>query len=334
MSWFEFPLNALKTALKVETQVPVPVSDNGGSLTVDGSVAVNNLPAIQPVSDNGGSLTVDGSVAVNNLPAIQPVSDNGGSLTVDGEVLSKAFLLEVVKGNVPGHSVVNKFGRNPDIDSVFEAIWNGGGDYTGFDAAAAEVVEVFSDNAADAAAGTGARTVGIYGLDVNFDPQEEVVSTNGLTPVDTVGLYIRAPRLKVLTAGAGKENAGTIVARQKTTPLNIFAAIPPGYNQTMIAAYTIPNGMTGYMFDWSSGLSGKVNANCNARISARPLGEVFQVKEEIAIMGAGTSYNRRVFFAPKGPYAAKTDIKVMADTDTANTGVAAGFGLLLVEDGY
>lgn len=43
----------------------------------DGSVhaVVDNFPAVQPVSDNGGSLTVDGTVAV---------TDGGGSITVDG----------------------------------------------------------------------------------------------------------------------------------------------------------------------------------------------------------------------------------------------------------
>jgi hypothetical protein len=41
----------------------------------------------QPVTDNGGSLTVDGTVNVGNLPAVQPVNDNGGSLTIDATSL-------------------------------------------------------------------------------------------------------------------------------------------------------------------------------------------------------------------------------------------------------
>lgn len=58
--------------------VPLPVSDNNGSLTVDGTVNVGNLPATQPVS---------GTVSVGNFPAVQPVSDNSGSLTVDSAQL-------------------------------------------------------------------------------------------------------------------------------------------------------------------------------------------------------------------------------------------------------
>lgn len=64
-----------------EIEDPVNVTDNGGSLTVDGTVAVSNFPATQPVS---------GTVAVSNFPSAQPVTDNDGSLTVDGTVTANA----------------------------------------------------------------------------------------------------------------------------------------------------------------------------------------------------------------------------------------------------
>ena len=66
--------------------------------------------------------------------------------------LNNDFYLEVAKGNVPGHSIVNKFGRNDAIQnaSTFEAIWNGGGAYTGHDATVAETLECFAGNTEDA----------------------------------------------------------------------------------------------------------------------------------------------------------------------------------------
>ena len=106
-------------------QTAVPITDNSGSITVDGSVTVSGTVTANagtgtmnvsvqnasiPVTDNGGSLTVDGSISVSNFPATQPVSgtvtanagtgtmnvsvqnasipvtDNGSSLTVDGTV--------------------------------------------------------------------------------------------------------------------------------------------------------------------------------------------------------------------------------------------------------
>lgn len=57
--------------------VAVPVTDNGGSLTVDGSVTVSNFPATQPVS---------GTVAVSNLPATQAVSGTLTAVTTVGTI--------------------------------------------------------------------------------------------------------------------------------------------------------------------------------------------------------------------------------------------------------
>jgi hypothetical protein len=60
----------------VTIPTPVPVTDNAGSLTVDGTVAVSNLPSVQPVSDNGGSLTVDGTVGISGtVPVSGPLTD-------------------------------------------------------------------------------------------------------------------------------------------------------------------------------------------------------------------------------------------------------------------
>jgi len=94
----------------------IPVTDNGGSLTVDGSVSVSNFPATQAVSATnldirdltsadivtvtGGvgqaadvKITLDSEqVAISNFPATQAVSgtvtiqDGGNVITVDGTV--------------------------------------------------------------------------------------------------------------------------------------------------------------------------------------------------------------------------------------------------------
>lgn len=248
---------------------------------------------------------------------------------------STEWLVEVAKGNVPGHSLLHKFGRNPDIDTGgFEDIWGGGASYTGFDAVAAETVEVFSSDANDTSAGTGARTVEVYGLDVSYVEQDEIVTLTGVTAVDTVNTYLRLDRMIIRSAGSGGKNAGTITARQKVTTANIYAALPIGYNQTMIAASTIPAAKTGYPLSWFMSLSGKTSANHAVQLLYRPLGEVFQVKEEVALMGSGTSYVHRIFRATNEPIVEKTDIVIRADSDTNNTAISAGFDILLVEDGF
>jgi len=95
-------------------QSALPISDNGGSVTVDGTVSVSNFPATQPISgtvtanagtgtmdvsiqnasipvtDNGGSLTVDGSVSVSNFPATQPISGTDATANPTAPIVGAA----------------------------------------------------------------------------------------------------------------------------------------------------------------------------------------------------------------------------------------------------
>ena len=104
--------------VKNDSGNPVPVNDAGGSLTVDGSVSVSNLPASYPVTDNGGSLTVDGTVGISGTvpvsgtfwQATQPVSDAGGSLTIDGSVSVSNFpATQAVSGSVTANAGTGTF---------------------------------------------------------------------------------------------------------------------------------------------------------------------------------------------------------------------------------
>lgn len=83
------------------SEVAVPITDNNGSITVDGTVTANAGTGPFPVSDNGGSLTVDGSVTAIAQPGVDigdvtvnnsagagavNIQDGGNSITVDGTV--------------------------------------------------------------------------------------------------------------------------------------------------------------------------------------------------------------------------------------------------------
>jgi hypothetical protein len=59
----------------VTVNQPVAVTDNNGSLTVDGSVSVSNFPATYPITDNGGSITVDGTVTATISDVITVIVD-------------------------------------------------------------------------------------------------------------------------------------------------------------------------------------------------------------------------------------------------------------------
>ncbi len=248
----------------------------------------------------------------------------------------KDFFFEVAKGNIAGHAALHKFGLNADIDAAsgFEAIWNGGGDYTGHNATAAEVVTVVSGSVADAAAGTGARTVQIFGLDASYEEQSETVTLNGTTAVDSANSYIRLDRAVVLTAGSGGVNAGAITIAQKVTTANVFVVMPAGYNATMIAATTIPANKVGYLAGWfatmAKAAAGAIFAN--VRLVVTPFGETAQVKEEMVLASTGTSGMRREYRVPKAAdMTAKADVVITADVDGDDSSVAASFDLILVD---
>lgn len=247
---------------------------------------------------------------------------------------SENFWLDVSRGRVTGVSVVHKFGRNPALVAAagFETVWSGLGLYTGHNATAAEIVEVFSDQAADTGAGTGARTVRLFGLDGARASITEVVILDGVTPVDTVNSYLRLDRIKVLTAGSGGENEGDITARQSVTTANVFAIVTATYNQTMITAFTVPADKTAYLDGWICSMNGTLAADLTCRITWREPGSVFQVKEEFLLQLTGDPVERRHYRIPKNSIPPGTDIRVDVDTTMSNVAASAAMDIILVDN--
>lgn len=75
------------------------------------------------------------------------------ALNTAGAALVSNFGTEVARGEYTddGWSIGTKFGRNPDIDtgSTPEDVWNGGGEYTGFDPTGNEDLEINSTSGQD-----------------------------------------------------------------------------------------------------------------------------------------------------------------------------------------
>lgn len=108
---------------------------------------------------------------------------------------------------------------------------------------AADVLEVVSNNADDAAAGTGARTILVEGLDANYDYQREIITLNGTSDVNTTSTWRAVNSARVLTAGSGGTNAGLITIEQDTGN-SVQQAMIGGQARAASAHYTVPNGMS------------------------------------------------------------------------------------------
>ena len=152
--------------------------------------------------------------------------------------------VSLIKGEIPGESGFTKFGRTPSMPSgaSIQDVWQGSGVYTGQPVTnVSEIVTISSSSGNDTAAGTGARTVRIYGLETDLSTEytSEDIILNGAALVDSLNTYYRINRVIVLTAGSSGGNEGIISVAHKITTANIFAGVGVGFNQTEIAAWTV-----------------------------------------------------------------------------------------------
>lgn len=235
----------------------------------------------------------------------------------------------------PGFFTVNKFGRNPDVDTtgVPEDVWSGGGLYP-FQAAPVNL-EILSGSALDDDGNTGANTVEVEGLDANWDIQTEIVTMDGVTPVNLVNQYIRAYRAKVITAGNLETNAGIITIRDQggggsdRAIIPFDAALGGGAGQTLMAIYPVPAGKKAIIRRHWSRLDKFPGTDAQMRIVVRPFGEAWQTKETWSV---SENNNHDVTYPDKTgiEVPAKSDIRIETFVVGANDVVIdAGFDLEL-----
>lgn len=216
----------------------------------------------------------------------------------------------------------NKFANNPALGTSYEEIWNVGG----FESylSSAEVMEITSTDAADAAAGTGARTLQVYGLDNNYRMIDEIVTLNGTSAVDTTQSYLRVYRMIVRSAGSGAANAGTIDATAKSAG-SVHARITIGDNQTLKSQYTVPDGYYIIIEDLEAGVFR--NDDWQVRLVVREEGEVFAVKRQIEIFGSPY----RSDFLPPLIYPPRSDLALQGVNNGAGTiAISGSYDFILV----
>ncbi len=155
------------------------------------------------------------------------------------------FLSSIGSGRVAGYSRIVGNGHIPTAAAGADC-WEAGGAYP-FQSTAT-VLEILSASAADTAAGTGARTFLLQGLDANFNPISETITLNGVTPVATVNSYLRVNLLRIASAGSGNVNAGDITLRVVSAGATQgIARAGTGFAKTCI--YTVPAGFTFFLTD-------------------------------------------------------------------------------------
>jgi len=163
--------------------------------------------------------------------------------------LTEPFELQVGRGQITAHSVIHVFGFNPDVDTAEETVWPIDG-ILGHPPSPT-VMTISSSSTNDAAAGTGARTLLIEGVNGTGGLVTEIVTLDGQTAVNTVNTYDAIERMVVLTVGSGGSNAGIIYAGTGTVTAGVpavpYSAIGVGDNLSLVGHWTCPAGYAGYL---------------------------------------------------------------------------------------
>ena len=148
------------------------------------------------------------------------MSSYGKVSSVTQKGLFEPFGLQVSRGQIAFHTPVIVFGYNPDLDTSEESVWPNGGVVP--HPTVASVLKISSTSADDAAAGTGAQTVFIGGVDSDYNVVSETVVLNGQTAVNTTNSYLYVNQFYVTRVGTSGANAGAINAGTGT----VIAGVP------------------------------------------------------------------------------------------------------------
>lgn len=264
------------------------------------------------------------------------------SITNTSSLFDTDFTTQVALGNVPGFAIVNKFGRNPELDingNIYQDVWEGragvGTDYPFFPASA-QSMELVSASVNDAAAGTGAQSVLVEGLDGNYAEISETVVTNGTSVVALSNTYIAINRAFVVASGSLGFNEG-LIDIQIAAGGDIGARIGrvdsstggtpggKGMSQTAQAVYTVPANKQLVL----KGAFINVNKakDAVANLDYQMFGDTFRV------IGVASVFENIAEMNPARGFVCeqKSVIKMSAATLNSNAFATAGFGGFLVD---
>jgi len=240
------------------------------------------------------------------------------------------YLLSVARGKVSGAQPFGAYGEITTGGAASGLLWPNG--VFTFPAAAGVQMRVVSTSAADAAAGTGARTIDLHYLDADLAEQVETVTLNGTTPVNTVATNIRFIQcMHLVTFGSGKAAAGNISATNLAASEN-YGYIAAGKLRCSSSLRMVPAGKR-LMIDsfYGGGVSGTAAAAVTLHLATPTFdGHDFTVDNLFMPLNAGAFQDMSSGLRIGCPlsFTAGQSVGMTYTTDKAATVVGSWFGWL------
>ncbi len=164
------------------------------------------------------------------------MANTGTVSSVTQRGLYEPFELQVARGQIAFHSVVNIYGYQPAVSTTFIPVWENATAYT---YPVAAMTMYVSGTAGDTA------KITIVGLDANYNAISDVVTMNGATPVATSKQFFRVNSMFV-SVGSATNPAGIVYLKNQAGTVT-YAQINAGVGRTQAAIYTVPAGHTFYL---------------------------------------------------------------------------------------
>ena len=248
------------------------------------------------------------------------------------------FYTEVAKGNVPGHSIIHKFG-SALLTTTQQVITRTGSYQTPTSVVSLEIV---SDSSNDTAAGIGAQEVTVIGLNADWEEVTFTVIMNGLTPVPLGTDLIRLYRWYVSRSGSYADSVTSshvgvlsIQVLGAGTMWDFIPNTPLPYGQSTMGAYTVPKKKKGYLLSKQIFVDSTKSADIYffKRESADDVTPPYSgarrlLENEIGVAGTLTMD----FRSPKGPFIGPCDIGFFGSVGVATAFTSVEFEILLVDD--
>jgi len=262
----------------------------------------------------------------------------GKPVNLSPETFSKEWYVALAEGLVPGWSVVHKFGA-ANVTATYTPVCEGGFYRTPQVAGATQLRIKAGGNAADTAAGAGAREVTLQGLDATGAEITETIATNGASASSaTTASFIRLHRLWVSASGtyatqSAGSHAGDIVIEDSagTQDWATIASTDFPRGQSQIGIYSIPAGKTGYIKE----VFGTVDSNKTMNIAffqrkniletAAPYSSMRLITEMKGISGPFSL----LITTPVNGFTGPCDIGFMAKVSTGTGDLTVDFEIML-----
>lgn len=222
--------------------------------------------------------------------------------------------MNIALGNVPGMTQVFKHGFNSSFaNATEESFWDGSVIYPWSAWNSTGTLSVVSSGA-----DTGELT--IYGLDTDYNIQQETITLTGTSPVTTDNTWARVHEMSYTD---GTPNVGTITATRGAT---VISQINIGFGRSQQAQYTVPAGHTAFLFSGQANI-GK-GQDGQGRFKYRLFGQTFQVAIVFLLY---ESVFEKTFTTPF-VLPEKTDLDVTLIANNNGTAASCNYDLILVDN--